>query len=233
MIPQSGRLLATCSATHFLDTTASLNLVDCVRAIQGNKLRLTVKAYGRTDSDTDRQFGPSEIYFANPNAIQTISAKLRITHTESTACPTNDTASFGQILVGGNFFNTGTGDPKDDVSAIVLAQHFATDPEGVAEAGAAVFSQNAGFGWVDLGTAKIGEVLNVAVGWNQLGHFFTFRLAGLSGIRAGQVSYGVSDVTAPVAAMKLLAARAFVPNCTSKLTSADMDVQFDDIYTNR
>lgn len=230
--PGKWAAVPTCSATQFLDTTASVNVFDCIRAIQGNKLRLMVKAYGHTDSDTDRQFAPSELYFANPNGIHSISATARIAHTAPTACPSNATDSFGQILTGGNFFNIGTGDPKDDVTVIILVQHLATDPKGVAHSGAAVFSQNAGFGWVDLGARSVGEPVNLTISWFQEGHFFAFRLAGASGIRTGQINYTVSDVTPPVAPMKLLAARAFVPNCTTQLTSADMDVYFDDVQTN-
>jgi len=231
--PTKWAAVPTCSATQFLDTTASLNLVDCIRAIQSNQLHLMVKAYGHVDGDTDRQFGPAELYFANPNAIQTISATFRIAHSAPTACPSNPTASFGQVLLAGNFFNIGTGDPKDDVAVIMIMQRQATDPKGVAITGAGVFSQNAFYGWVDLGKRNVGETISASISWNPSGHFVAFRMAGASGIRQGQVSYTVSDVMPPVAPMKVLAARAFVPNCSTKLTSADMDVYFDDIYTNQ
>ncbi len=231
--PTRWAAVPTCSATPFLDTTASLNLFDCIRAVQGGQLRLMVKAYGRADFDIDRQFGPSELYFANPNAIQSISVTFRIAHAAPTACPSNSTPSFGQVLVGGNFFNPGTGDPKDDVSVIMIMQRQATDPKGVAVTGAGVYSQNAFYGWVDLGKRNVGETISAAISWNPTGHFFAFRMAGASGIRQGQVNYTVSDVMPPVAAMKLLAARAFVPNCSTQLSSADMDVYFDNVYTNQ
>ncbi len=92
IVPTKWAAVPTCSATQFLDTTASLNLVDCIRAIQSNQLHLMVKAYGHVDSDPDRQFGPAELYFANPNAIQTISATFRIAHSVPTACPSNSPA---------------------------------------------------------------------------------------------------------------------------------------------
>lgn len=230
--PTKWAAIPTCSATPFLDTTASINLVDCLRAIQGHKLRLMVKAYGHIDSDTDRQLGPSELYFANPNNVHTIHATFRIARTESTACPTNGTDSFGQVMAGGNYFNAGTGDPKDDMTAIILIQHMATDAPGIANAGAALFSQNGGFGWVDLGSHDVGEVLKMSISWNQTSHLFTFSLTGSSGIHSGQLSYVVSDILPPTAPMKLLAARAFVPNCSSQLTSAHMDVVFHEVFTD-
>ena len=222
----------TCSATPFLDTAASLNLVDCIRAIQGSQLHLMVKAYGHVDSDIDRQFGPSELYFANPNAINTISVTVRVNRSAPVACPSNGTPSFGQALIGGNFFNAGTGDPKDDVAIAYFIEREATAAKGTVHAGAVLFSPNAFYGYVDLGIHSLSDVLNAAVSWDQPNHHFSFRLAHARDIRARELFYSVSDTTPPVAPMKLLAARAFVPNCTTQLTSADMDVSFDDVYTS-
>jgi hypothetical protein len=231
--PVKWAAVPTCSATQFLDTAASINLFDCVREIQSGQLHLMVKGYGHIDSDTDRQFGPSELYFANPNAINTISATVRIAHSASVSCPSNPTDSFGQALIGGNFFNTGTGDPKDDVAIAYFIQRVATAPKGTIQAGAVLFSPNAFYGYVDLGIHNITDVINAAVSWDQVNHKFSFRLAHSRDIRAMELPYSVSDVMPPVAPMKLLAARAFVPNCTTQLTSADMDVFFDDVYTKK
>lgn len=222
--------IPTCSATQYLDTTASINLLDCARQIQSGELRLIVKAYGHTDTDTDRQFGPSELYFSNPNAVNGISLNFRIAHVEPVGCPTNPTDSFGQVLVAGTFFNTGTGDPRDDVNVIFLIQHLATDPAHVAHAGAAIFSSNAGYGWLDLGAHSVGMIMNLRMTWDQTNHKFVFRLADLSGVQAGELPYFVPDSMPPMVPMKLLAARAFAPNCTSRLTSADMDVSFNNIF---
>ncbi len=231
--PTKWAAIPTCSATPFLDTTASLNLVDCIRAIQGGSLRLMVKAYGHIDSDTDRQFGPSELYFASPNAINTISVTVKIHRSAPIPCPSNSTPSFGQVLIGGNYFNTGTGDPRDDVAVLYFIERDATAAKGTIHAGAVLSSQNSFYGYVDLGIHNLSDVLNAAVSWDQPNHHFSFRLAHSRDIRAGELSYSASDTTPPVAPMKLLAARAFVPNCTTQLTSADMDVLFDDVYTNQ
>ncbi len=230
--PTKWAAVPTCSATPYLDTTASINLVDCIRAIQDNQLRLMVKAYGHVDSDTDRQFGPSELYFANPNAISTISVTVKIAHSAPVACSSNATDSFGQILIGGNFFNIGTGDPKDDVSVIILIQRLATDPKGVVDALAILYSQNTFLNYVDFGKHNLTDVFNATVRWDQPNHHFSLRLAHARDTRSSELDYTVSDVMPPVAPMKLLAARAFVPNCTTQLVAADMDAYFDDVYTN-
>ncbi len=230
--PTKWALVPTCSGTQYLDTTASINLLDCARLIQNGKLRLMVKAYGHTDSDTDRQFGPSELYFASPNSIQSILLTFRIAHTDPIGCPTNSTDAIGQVLVAGTFFNTGTGDPKDDVNVVFLTQRLATDSPGMVHAGAALFSQNAGFGWLDLGAHPVGVLMNLRMVWDQPHHKFVFRLGEPAGVQSGTLPYALPDTMLPVVPMKLLAARAFVPNCTSQLTSAGIDVSFDNIFVN-
>jgi hypothetical protein len=120
--PAKWAAIPTCSATQFINTAESINLVDCIRAIEANKLRLMVKAYGHADSDTDRQFGPSELYFANPNAVSTINVTFRISQSETAGCPSNSTDSISQVLIGGIFFNSGTGDPLDDVNVFLIVQ---------------------------------------------------------------------------------------------------------------
>ena len=228
--PAKWEVIPTCSATQYLDTTASINLLDCARMVESEELRLKVKAYGHSDIDLDRQFGPSELYFSNPNAIHGISLNFRIAHVEAIACPTNPTDSLGQVLVAGTFFNTGTGDPRDDVNVLFLVQHFATDPANVAHAGAAVFSQNAGYGWLDLGAHPVGVVMNIRMMWDQSDHKFVFRLSDPTGVQAGELTYSIPDSMLPVVPLKLLAARAFVANCTSRRTSADIDVKFKNIF---
>jgi hypothetical protein len=75
--------------------------------------------------------------------------------------------------------------------------------------------------------------MNAKIIWDQPNHRFLFSLAGASGVKKGEVSYPGPDFASPVAPMKLLAARAFVPNCTTQRTSADMNVFFDNVFTNR
>ncbi|MGH9643278.1 MAG: hypothetical protein ACRD3Q_12755 [Terriglobales bacterium] len=223
----------TCSETQFLDTTASINVVDCIRAIEANKLRLMVRAYGNVDSDTDMQFGPSELYFADPEAINTINVAFRIAHSESVACPFNRSDSIGQVLIGGNFFNSGNGNPLDDVTAFVMVRRGPTLTKQDVLAGAAVFSKNIFYGWVDLGTPDLDGTLHVTVSWDQPNHRFRFRLVSASGDHNGNVPYIGPDSLSPAEPMKLLAARTFAPNCTTQPTSATMDVLFDNVFVNQ
>ncbi len=224
--------LPTCSATIFLDTTASLNLLDCAREIQDNKLRLLVKAYGNAVSDEGRQFGPSELYFINPNAVNSIAATLRVNRVDAVACPSNSTASFGQTILGGNYFNPATGDPNDDVAAILIVEHAAIDTAGTLNVGALVFSPNAFYGFSHLGTIQFHELLTAKVQWDQPNHRFVFTVASASLRSTDSIYYSVPDTMPAVGAIKLLAARAFAPNCTTEHTTADIEVLFDKVAIN-
>lgn len=222
----------TCSASVFVNTTDSVNPLDCAREIQDHNLRLLVKAYGKMDSDVGRQFGPSELYFANPNAVTSITTSLTVERVDAVACPSNTTDSFGQAIFGGNYFNPGTGDPKDDVAAIIIVQHSASSPDRVLGVYALVFSPNAFYGFLTLGAIDFDERLAAKVQWDQPNHRFLFSASG-EGIRStGTIPYNASDGMPPAAPMKLLAGRAFVPNCTTQQTAAYIEVLFDNVMTN-
>jgi len=174
--------MPTCSATQFVDTTASINLLDRAREIQSNKLKLMVRAYGNTLTDVARQFGPSELYFVNPNAINSITTTLRVKGAEAIACPSNSTpfSSMGQTIFGGNYFNPGTGDPGDDVAAIIIVEHDPPTPPGVLAVSALVYSPNAFYGFSNLGTIRFEQLLTAIVQWDQPNHQFIFRATGPS-----------------------------------------------------
>lgn len=228
--PSKWLAVPTCSATAFVDTTASVNLLDCAREIQNNRLRLFVKAYGNRSSDQGRQFGPSELYFANPNAVTSLSTTLTVTNVSAIGCSSNSTESFGQAIFGGNYFNPGTGDPKDDVAAIIIVQHGSSGPGlGVF---ALVFSPNAFYGFSVLGTTTFNEPLTGKVQWDQLNHRFLFKIAGENLHSSSTIPYSVPDTTPAAAPMKLLGARAFVPNCTTRQATADIEVLFDNVAIN-
>ena len=224
----------TCSATQFVDTTASINLLDCAREIQSNKLRLMVRAYGNGLSDAGRQFGPSELFFVNPNAINSISATLRVKGAEAVACPSNSTpfSSMGQAIFGGNYFNPGTGDPRDDVAAVLIVEHDPPTPPGVLLLSALVFSPNAFYGFSSLGTIRFEQALTGTVLWDQPNHQFVFNVIGPNLNSTVAIGYAVSDTMPAAAPIKLLGARAFAPNCTSQQGSADMEVLFDNVRVN-
>jgi hypothetical protein len=226
--------IPTCSATPFVDTTASVSLLDCARDIQNNKLHLMVRALGNELSDVGRQFGPSELFFVNPNAINAISTNLRVKQSAAIACPSNSTrfSSLGQAIVGGNYFNPGTGNPSDDVAAVLIVEHDPTTPAGVLVVSALVFSPNAFYGFASLGTIRFEQLLTGTVQWDQPNHQFIFHAVGPNLNSTAIVDYAVSDAMQAAAPVKLLGARAFAPNCTTRQGKADIEVLFDSVLVN-
>jgi hypothetical protein len=52
--------------------------LECVREIQNGQLRLAVRNFGRTDSDSGAQWSESEVYFIDPNAVTRIQADVTL-----------------------------------------------------------------------------------------------------------------------------------------------------------
>jgi hypothetical protein len=224
--------LPTCTTTPFSDTTASVNPLDCARDIQSNKLHLMVKAYGDTLSDVGRQLGPSELFFVNPNAINGITATLGVKRAEAVACPANPTpfSSMAQTIFGGNFFNPGTGDPRDDVAAILLVTRDPTIPVLLVQA--LVYSPNAFYGFSSLGTISFEQSLTGTLQWDQPNHQFIFEASGPNLSSTATISYSVSDTTPAAAPLKLIGARAFAPNCTTLQGTSDIEAFYDNVRVN-
>ena len=105
------------------------NILECVREIQDGKLRLALRSFGASNSDSGVQWSESEVYFVNPNALTSITADVNVRF-RGTACPTNDTGprTHTQNQISGNFFNTGTGDSTDDMSVILMIWVATVDP---------------------------------------------------------------------------------------------------------
>ena len=215
-----------------MDTTASVNVLDCSREMQSNKLHLMGNAYGSMASDEGRQFGPAELFFANPNAVSGISAKLQVRKMEAVAGSSNSVRSIGHVILGGNYFNQGGGDPPDDVAAIVIIEHNPTDPAGSMRYSALVFSPNAFYGFTTLGNIIVQEQVTATIRWDKAKQAFFFSVASDTLNASATIYHAGSDSTQPSIPAKLLAARAFVPNGTTSLTSADTDVLFSNVSVN-
>ena len=85
------------------------------------QLRLAVRQFGTTNSDSGFQFADSVLYFSNPNAINSITTDITLRSFSNTSCSTNPTAvSRTMTSVGGVYFNTGSGQSADDVNDMVF-----------------------------------------------------------------------------------------------------------------
>jgi hypothetical protein len=207
-------------------------VMECVREIQEDKLRLRVRAYGASDTNDGAQFGSSGLSLVN-NSVTDIAADLVVLHSAAQACSANPGFGGGghaQVLLFGSFFNGGAGTSDDDVQAYLQLDHYATLQGGMVDVGGFLFHQGF-FGNVDLGLVNVGERVRVELVWDKPNHRFVVRLfRPLYRTTTEQfMPYTISDTTAAVSPSRSIDANVFPANCAGTRKSAELEVLFDDV----
>ena len=207
--------------------------MECVREIENGQLRLRVRSYGANNSNSGTQYSNSGLDLT-ASLANTVAASVTIRNSNPTDCATNTGVAHSQVLVYGSFFNGGGGTAADDVTAFLQLDRSPTLDPGTVDVGGFLQYQNQFFGNVDLGLVNIGETVIVALRWDQPNHRFAVQLNRPKyGTKAVQyMLYTISDTTPPVAPFKSLTANVFPPNCVGSSVPADLDVSFDNVYTN-
>ena len=212
------------------------NVLECVREIRDGKLRLEVRNFGATNSDSDIQFSESEVYFVNPNAVTSITADVTARFS-GIGCSTNDTdRTHTQVMFGGNFFNTGSGNTSDDIGAWLIVWIDTVDPTTMS------VSVYWGYPWpgtgTDVGFASypVGTPLTAAIKWDKANHQFIGQTKILGEPGAGdqvQIPYTMPDTAAPASPLKSLQASQHTLNCTSAKTYGQVEATYDHVIINR
>lgn len=207
--------------------------MECVREIENGELRLRIRSYGANNSNSGTQYSNSEVDLT-ADLVNTIAAKVTVRNSNPTDCATNMGVAHSQVLVKGSFFNGGGGTAADDVTAFLQLDRYAAYEPGTVDVGGFLEYQNQFFGNVDLGLVNIGETVIVALQWDQANHRFAVKLDRPKyGTKVVQyMPYSISDTTPPVAPFKSLSANVFPANCVGSSVPADLDVFFDNVYTN-
>jgi len=144
----------------------TLTVLECAREIQNGHLRLEVRGYGATNSNTGNQYGESELHFLTPSRVRGIATQLTVRRTSAANCAASTDFNSGtQAILQGNFFNSGSGVPFDDVQALLFFNHLPTDPAGVLSAIAILNWQGQFFGGVELGTINVGQRVDAHLNW--------------------------------------------------------------------
>jgi len=212
------------------------SVLECVREIQEDRLRLAVRSYGETNSNQGNGYGPSEVHFTNPTPIRSIAASLTVRRTSGTGCPANTGSSGAHALLQGTFFNSGTGNSNDDVQALFIFNHLPTDPQGYLDATAFMHWQGQFFGFVDLGPLSVGQKVIAQLSWDQPHSQFvaSWTDAVTGKMTQAFLPYTMADTTPPVVPDKLLGVRTFAPNCIgTQRTFADMEATFAKVMVGR
>lgn len=209
--------------------------MECVRDIENGQVRLRVRAYGATNSDSGNQLAWSGISFINPAAVTDISAQVTAHNAKPQGCATNSQTTNLAAFMFGTFFNDGSDDPNNDMTAYVqLGQQSPPQLPQIVDAGGFLCYAGQCFGNVDLGPVSVGDQVTLELAWDQPNHQFLVSMdyPARHITHHQSMPYTISDTTPPANPFKSLEATAAPANCTSGKSVADMDVSFDNVLTN-
>ncbi len=211
----------------------STNVLECVREIQDGKLRLAVKSYGARDSNEGGQYGESKIIFTQP--FVSLTADVVVRSTSSRGCPTNTTDSWAQANFTGRFFNSGSGDPNDDVDAGLGFKRASLDDPRMLTAYGLMHWQGQYFGNVTVGSVPIGTPVRATLRWNQSSHKFTVSFVNLITHEsfAADMPYSMPDTKLPTGYWDGLYIQVFPSNCIGQQTWGQVEATFDNVVISR
>lgn len=200
--------------------------LECVREIQNGQLRLLARNLGWNGGNSGTQWSQSDLYFPAANNITSITADVTVRQAKGTDCALNPEKNGAQVRIGGTFFNSGSGDPGDDLQAYVIAVH-----------GDDVLSYGVWWGW-QTQEQWIPITYNIAMGtpvtttirWDRANHQFVVTLKTPGGLYFQQASgYSIPDVKLAANPSKGLSAFTVSPNCTGQKTSSYVEASFDNV----
>jgi hypothetical protein len=207
--------------------------LECVREIEEGRLRLAHRNFGQPDTDTGFQFGDANVSFANPAAIKSITVDLIVRSIDESSCPANPELG-GAAHIDTRFFNTGSGDPNDDVGGHVAFGRVASDPAGQLTAYGQISQGNNYFAYFPMGTVRIGTPITAALTWDQPNH--QFIASWVNRINHARIQtampYSLSDAMPATDPSKVLTVNTFPANCTAKASWVYIDATFDNVYVH-
>ena len=212
------------------------SVLECVREIQDDKLRVAVRSYGATNSNQGNAFGPSEAHFTNPTPIKRIAASLTVRQATVTGCPANPDVQTAHTVISGNFFNSGSGNSNDDVQAFLVIEHDQTQPQGQLQAIGFMHWQGQFFGNISFGSLSVGQRVIAQLSWDQPNHQFVVSWTDVNtgAVNQGFMPYAIPDTAPPAAPDKWLGVSAFAPNCVgTQMMSAYSDTTFDRVWIGK
>jgi uncharacterized membrane protein len=211
---------------------------DCAREVVHGHLRLAVRGYGHSNSDSGTSFAASQVNFRNPNSIDSIQFNLNVQNFTSLACPANPDAAHPQFIVSGTFFNTGTADASGDVSAFFMVERRTDDtfdPPGVLRVGGFMFLNGQFFNNVDLGTLQVGEGAQGTLRLDRLNHAVVVSIVKsmtTPSVVEQSMPYSVPDSFTPFNSFKMIQVNGFAANCTAQQSVAAMEASVDNVRVN-
>jgi hypothetical protein len=203
--------------------------LECVREIQDGQLRLLVRNLGWNGGNSGTQWSQSDLYFPAANNITSITADVTVRQAKGTDCVLNPEKNGAQVRIGGTFFNSGSGDPGDDLQAYVIAVH-GDDVLGYGLwCGWETQSQ-----WVPITFIPMGTPVTTTLRWDRANHQFIATLTTPGGLYFQQASgYSIPDIKLAANPLKGLGAATISPNCAGQNTSSYVEASFDNVKVIR
>ena len=217
--------------------------LECVREIQHGQLRLATRNVGFRESDSGAWYSESVLPFvADVSAtITAIRADVTVREFDGVPCAANtDDATHAQVMIGGNFFNSGEGTSPDDVSAQLIIWVDATNtPRMDVGIWWGWPGHNYEGYWTHVAYFPLGTPLAAALAWDKANHqfFATVKIKGEPGpgtqAAASYGALGVSDLYPAADPTKNLYATTVAMNCTNNLSISHVDALFDNVSIRR
>jgi hypothetical protein len=208
--------------------------MECVRVIEDESLRLAHREVGQRDSNIGSQFGAAMALINHAETVKSVTADLVVRSVDAVTCAGN--GGFGQALISALFFNTGSGDPNDDVGVTLAFGRNPSDPPGQLLVFAQIFHGSTyGIGFVALGNSALGTPVTASVAWDQNNHQFQVSWTNKTTqtTTGAALPYSFSDITPPVNPTKMLEADGSTANCTANPTFVYVDARFTNVYITR
>jgi hypothetical protein len=206
---------------------------EAVREIQNGKLHLAVRRSGVTSSNEGMQYGDSGVGFTQ--TFTSVTADVVIQSTSSQACPANPAIPWAQAIFNVIFFNSGSGDPYDDVIVQLGFKHASVDDPSQIEMWGQMGWQNQSQTYVRLGWVPVGTPIRATLRWSQPRHKFTFVFKNMltQEVVSAEIPYSMSDTTPPTGRWNVLDLQVFPVNCLGQPMSSQMDATFDNVFITR
>jgi len=204
------------------------------RQIRNGYLELLMRSYGRTDFNDGKTQAQNMMAIVDWTSFKGMKVQLTVTKAMI------DDALGGQsgILIRASFYNSGSGEPIDDVGANIGISAPETNSQTLSVGGEVVCGAvPGGLGGAVLGSIKIGEPVYIWVRWDTQVKKFFF---GLQSLRRNQppVEQGVAcallDVSPPVDHVyPMIGLSSWLSNSMTYQASSELMVKIDQVSVLR
>jgi len=217
--------------------------LECVREVQKGHLRLSTRNIASRDSNSGFWYTESVLPFPRDISAATtgLQADITVREFDGVGCPANtDDLTHAQVMIGGNFFNSGDGTSTYDVlGQLIMWVDTVNSPQMDIGIWWGWPGQGYNGYWTHVASFPLGTPLAAALVWDQANHQFVASVRAKGDDRppaqatASYGALGVTDFGAPADPTKNLYVSSQAMNCTANLSVSHVDALFDNVKLRR